>query len=58
MLVSIAVILLICGLLLLWRAGKLPKGQGSAQIGAVALILLGTALIFCVLSGMIELPLW
>lgn len=58
MLISIAVIFVICGLLLLWRARKMPKRNRLAQIGAVVLILLGVALIFCVLSGIIELPLW
>lgn len=60
MFISIAILLIICGILLLLKATKMPKEQGLHIItgmGAVVMIILGVVLTYCLLSGIIVLPL-
>lgn len=60
MFISIAVLFIICGILFLWKAKKMPKNQGHRMIVgvvAIALIILGTLLIYSLFSGKIVLPL-
>ena len=60
MLISIAILFIICGILLLLKTKKMPKEQRLqiiTGVGAVVLIILGVILTYCILSGKIVLPL-
>lgn len=60
MFISIAIFFIICGILLLLKARKMPKTQGLHIItggGAIVLIILGVILAYYLLSGEIVLPL-
>lgn len=60
MFISIAILLIICGILLLLKATKMPKEQGLhiiTGVGAVVMIIFGVVLTYCLLSGIIVLPL-
>lgn len=58
MFISIAVCLIICGILLFVMAKKVQKTKSIIiGIAAVAFIILGVLLIYCLLSGKIVLPL-
>ena len=55
-----AILFIICGILLLLKAKKMPKEQGlHIIIGlcAIVMIILGVILTYSLLSGKIELPL-
>lgn len=57
--ISIAVLLTVCGSLLLLRAKNLGQGlRAAAGLGGAVLIVLGVFLAYCLLSGRIVLPLW
>ena len=58
-LISIAVLLIVCGSLLLLRAKNLGQGlRTAAGLGGAVLLVLGVLLAYCLLSGRIVLPLW
>lgn len=60
MFITIAILFVICGILLLLKAGKMPKEQGLhivTGVGGIVLIILGGTLAYCLLSGKIVLPL-
>lgn len=60
MFVLVGILFIICGILLLLKAKRMPKEQGlHIIIGlcAIIMIILGVILTYCVLSGRIELPL-
>lgn len=61
MFILIAILFIICGILLLLKAKKMPKEKGLHIItgaGAIVLIILGVILIYCLLSEKIVLPLY
>ena len=60
MFILVAILFIICGILLLLKAKKMPKEQGLhiiVGVGAIVLIILGMILTYCVLTGEIVLPL-
>lgn len=60
MFISIAILFMICGILLLLKAKKMPKEKGLhiiIGVCAIVFIILGMILIYCLLSGKIVLPL-
>lgn len=61
MFILIAILFIICGILLLLKARKMPKEQGLhiiTGIGAIVFIILGVILVYFLLSGKIVLPLY
>lgn len=61
MFISVAILFMICGILLLLKARKMPKEQGLHIItggGAIVLIISGAILTYYLLSGEIVLPLY
>ncbi len=60
MFILIAILFIICGILLLLKAKKMPTEQGLHIItdaSAIVFIILGVILTYCVLSGKIPSPL-
>ena len=60
MFISIAILFIICGILLLLKAKKIPKKtrvHTIASVCAIAIIILGMILASFLLSGKVELPL-
>ena len=59
MLILIAILFIICGILLLLKARKMPKEQGLhiiTGVSAIVFIFLGIILIYGLLFGKIVLP--
>lgn len=59
--ILIVILFIICGILLLLKARKMPKEQGLHIIigmGAIVFIILGAILVCFLLSGIIVLPLY
>lgn len=60
MFISITILFIICGILLLLKAKKMPKEQRLhtiVSVCAIAFIILGVVLAYCIFSGKIVLPL-
>lgn len=57
MFIFIAILFMVCGILLLLKAGRMTKEQGLhiiIDISAILLILLGIVLAYCLFSGKMD----